>query len=69
LVTQAASGQQSVKAASGDSGSVTAATAAAQLDTLIAAEDPFNGESVVRLLTRPFIDITAEAAELQSWDI
>ena len=43
--------------------------AAQQLDDLIAAEDPFCGMSVVRQLTRPFVDLPSEAAELQSWAI
>ncbi len=49
--------------------SVAVAEAAQQLDALIASEDPFCGESVVRLLTKPLVDLPAEAAELQSWSI
>lgn len=49
--------------------SVAVSEAAQQLDALIAAEDPFCGESVVRLLTKPLVDLPTEAAELRSWAI
>ena len=43
--------------------------AAQQLDNLMAAEDPFSGEGVIRQLARPFVDLSLEAAELRSWAI
>lgn len=67
---QATTGTDAVKVAAGGNGSsTTAATAATQLDMLIASEDPYSGESVVRMLTRPFIDLPTEAKELQSWAV
>ena len=52
-----------------DGSSVAVEAAAQRLDDLIGAEDPFCGEGVVRQLTRPFVDLPTEAAELQSWAI
>jgi len=52
-----------------DGSSVSVEAAAQQLDELVASEDPFCGESVVRQLTRPFVELPTEAAELASWAI
>lgn len=52
-----------------DGSNVAVEAAASQLDDLVGAEDPFCGEGVVRQLTRPFVDLPMESAELQSWAI
>ena len=69
VCSQASAADMAAKVVMGDGGSVTVAEAAGQLDALIAAEDPFCGESVVRLLIKPLVDLPSEAAELQSWAI
>lgn len=43
-------------------------TAIAQLDDLVAMEDPHSGDCVVRMLKEPFI-LPDESAEIQSWHI
>lgn len=69
-LARATTGTELTKGAAGGNGnSATSAAAAAQLDTLIATEDPFSGESVIRMLTRPFIDLPTELSELQSWAV
>lgn len=51
-----------------DGSSVSLEVAIAQLDELVALEDPHSGDCVLRMLKEPFI-MPEESAEIQSWHI
>jgi len=64
---QVAAGDESAPA-SGDAAAAPVADLVADLEALVAGEDPFNGEVVVRNIERPFMDVS-EAAEVASWQL
>jgi hypothetical protein len=57
----------SVTAEDGTATSVSAMTA--QLEEMVALEDPYCGELVAKNITRAFVDPREEDAELRSWRI
>jgi hypothetical protein len=64
---QVAAGDESAPA-SGDAAAAPVADLVAEFEALVAGEDPFNGEVVVRNIERPFMD-ASEAAEVASWQL
>lgn len=50
-------------------GGAVLASLLAKLEEEVGAEDPWNGELVVRLVDLPFIDPVADAAEAAAWRV
>lgn len=55
--------------AAADGSAAVVAGLAAQLEEEVGCEDPYNGELTVRLLDAPYIDPTADSAEIVAWQV